>query len=400
MPAADQALRVTWLGLRGLPGVQGGVETHAEQLCPRLQALGCELTVLARAPYQAVLPQARWQGVRLRRLWAPRHKHLEAVVHTFLGVLHAGLFNRPDVLHLQAIGPALWTPLARLLGLRVVVTHHGADYARQKWGPLARWVLKLGEASAARWAHELVVISHAIQRDVQARHQRQGCCIPNGLTLPSAPADPRALADFGLQAQRYVLLVSRLVPEKRHLDLIQAFANAQAQGRLQGWCLALVGAADHADAYATQVADAAARTPGVVMTGFQTGATLQALLAHAGLFVLPSSHEGLPIALLEALSWGLPCLASDIPPHRELGLPEDSLFPLGDVAALSASLAHLADRVEHREGPADRLERMQQAARRFDWDDSARQTRAVYERVAGLGNNSGALLHHEISPPS
>jgi glycosyltransferase involved in cell wall biosynthesis len=195
------------------------------------------------------------------------------------------------------------------------------------------------------------------------------------------------LADFDLKPKRYVLLVSRLVPEKRHLDLIQAFANAQAQGRLQGWRLALVGAADHADAYATQVTDAAARTPGVVMTGFQTGTALQALLAHAGLFVLPSSHEGLPIALLEALSWGLPCLASDIPPHRELGLPEDSLFPLGDVAALSARLAHLADRVEHHEGPADRLERMQQAARRFDWDDSARQTRAVYERVAGLGSS-------------
>jgi glycosyltransferase involved in cell wall biosynthesis len=400
MPAAGGALRVTWLGLRGLPGVQGGVETHAEQLCPRLQALGCELTVLARAPYQAVLPASRWQGVQLRRLWAPRHKHLEAVVHTFFGVLHAGLVQRPDVLHLQAIGPALWTPLARLLGLRVVVTHHGADYERQKWGPLARWVLKLGEANAARWAHELVVISHAIQRDVQARHQRQGCCIPNGLTLPSAPADPSVLADFGLHPRRYVLLVSRLVPEKRHLDLIQAFADAQAQGRLQGWRLALVGAADHADAYATQVTDAAARTPGVVMTGFQTGTALQALLAHAGLFVLPSSHEGLPIALLEALSWGLPCLASDIPPHRELGLPEDSLFPLGDVAALSASLAHLADRVEHREGPADRLERMQQAARRFDWDESARQTRAVYERVAGLGSSTRTMPSHESRPPS
>ena len=397
-PAAP--LRVAWVGLRGLPGVQGGVETHAEQLCPRLHTLGCEVTVLGRAPYHRIPKGTTWQGVHLRPLWAPRHKHLEAVVHTFLAILHAGLVSRPDVLHIQAIGPALWTPVARLLGLRVVVTHHGADYERQKWGPLARWVLKLGEVNAARWAHELVVISHAIQRDVQARHQRQGCCIPNGLTLPSSPADPSVLADFGLHPRRYVLLVSRLVPEKRHLDLIQAFANAQAQGWLPGWRLGLVGAADHADAYARQVADAAARTPGVVMTGFQTGTALQALLAHAGLFVLPSSHEGLPIALLEALSWGLPCLASDIPPHRELGLPEDCLFPLGDVAALSASLAHLADRVEHHEGPADRLERMQQAARRFDWDDGARQTRAVYERVAGLGKGSGTLLHHEISPPS
>ena len=383
-------LRVAWVGLRGLPGVQGGVETHAEQLCPRLHALGCDITVLARAPYQPTAMGTAWRGVRLRPLWAPRHKHLEAVVHTFLAVLHAGLISRPDVLHIQAIGPGLWTPWARLLGLRVVVTHHGADYERQKWGPLARWVLKQGEALAARWAHELIVISRTIEADVTARHGRRGTCIPNGLTPPSAAADPARLAEFGLRAQRYVLLVSRLVPEKRHLDLIEAYAHARAQGLLPGWHLALVGAADHADAYARQVAEAAARTPGVVMTGFQTGAALQALLAHAGVFVLPSSHEGLPIALLEALAWGITPLASDIPPHRELRLAQDSYFPLGDVAALSTSLVRLADRVEHHEGPTERLERMQEAARRFDWDDSARQTREVYLRATMRGSRLAA----------
>ena len=375
----QRPVRVTWVGLRGLPGVQGGVETHAEQLCPRLQALGCELTVLARAPYQPT--SGVWQGVRVRRLWAPRHKHLEAVVHTLLAVLHAGLVSRPDVLHIQAIGPALWTPLARLLGLRVVVTHHGADYERQKWGPLAKWVLKRGESFATRWAHELIVISRSIQADLLARHGREGRHVPNGLTPPSAPADPGLLARFGLQAQRYVLLVSRLVPEKRHLDLIQAFAQTCAAGQLVGWRLALVGAADHADAYAQAVARAAAQTPGVVMTGFQTGSTLQALLAHAGLFVLPSSHEGLPIALLEALSWGITPLASDIPPHRELGLAPGHLFPLGDVAALSSSLARLARQVEDEDSTTQRLQRRKAAAERFDWDRSARQTRSVYEEV-------------------
>ena len=372
-------MRIAWVGLRGLPGVQGGVETHAEQLCPRLQALDCAVTVLARAPYQRGPSDGTWQGVRLRRLWAPRHKHLEAVIHTFLAVMHAAVVSRPDVLHIQAIGPALWTPLARMLGLRVVVTHHGADYERQKWGPLARWVLKRGEAFAARWANELIVISRTIQGDMQTRHGRQGHHVPNGLTPPTAPANADLLSQFGLQAQRYVLLVSRLVPEKRHLDLIEAYSRARARGQLQGWHLALVGAADHADAYAQQVALAAAQSPGVVMTGFQTGETLQALLAHAGVFVLPSSHEGLPIALLEALSWGITPLASDIPPHRELGLPQDNIFPLGDVTALSDSLARLAQRVEHEDGPGERLQRRREAAARFDWDRSARQTRAVYE---------------------
>ena len=374
-------MRVTWVGLRGLPGVQGGVETHAEQLCPRLQALDCELTVLARAPYQARSAGGVWQGVRVRRLWAPRHKHLEAVVHTLLAVLHAGLVSRPDVLHIQAIGPALWTPLARLLGLRVVVTHHGADYERQKWGPLAKWVLRRGESLAARWAHEVIVISRSIQGDLLARHGRTGRHVPNGLTPPTVPADPGLLGRFGLQAQRYVLLVSRLVPEKRHLDLIQAFAQARASGHLSGWQLALVGAADHADAYAQAVARSAAQTPGVVMAGFQTGSTLQALLAHAGVFVLPSSHEGLPIALLEALSWGVTPLASDIPPHRELGLAQDHLFPLGDVTALAGSLARLTQQVEQEDSAAERLQRRKAAAERFDWDRSALQTRAVYEEV-------------------
>jgi glycosyltransferase involved in cell wall biosynthesis len=376
-------LSVAWVGLRGLPGVQGGVETHAEQLCPRLHALGCAVTVLGRSPYQGTSAGARWQGVRLRPLWAPRHKHLEAVVHTFLAVLHAGLFIRPDVLHIQAIGPGLWTPLARLLGLRVVVTHHGADYERQKWGPLARWVLQRGEALAARWANELIVISRTIQSDVVTRHGRRSTCIPNGLTPPSASADPAMLAGFGLRPQRYLLLVSRLVPEKRHLDLIDAYARARQAGYLTDWHLALVGAADHADPYARQVAEAASRTPGVVMTGFQTGATLQALLAHAGVFVLPSSHEGLPIALLEALAWGITPLVSDIAPHREMGLPPESYFPLGDVAALSAALVRLAEQVRDTQDPQARLERMQQAAQRFDWDDSARQTLRVYERALG-----------------
>ncbi len=378
-------LSVAWVGLRGLPGVQGGVETHAEQLCPRLHALGCAVTVLGRSPYPGTSAGASWQGVQLRPLWAPSHKHLEAVVHTFLAVLHAGLFIRPDVLHIQAIGPGLWTPLARLLGLRVVVTHHGADYERQKWGPLARWVLRQGEALAVRWANELIVISRTIQTDVVARHGRRSTCIPNGLTPPSAPADPALLARFGLRPQRYLLLVSRLVPEKRHLDLIDAYARARQAGHLTDWHLALVGAADHADPYARQVADAASRTAGVVMTGFQTGAPLQALLAHAGVFVLPSSHEGLPIALLEALAWGITPLVSDIAPHREMGLPPESCFPLGDVAALSAALVRLADQVQRTQGPQDRLERMRQAARRFDWDDSARQTLQVYGRTCGIG---------------
>lgn len=382
-PTLARHPRVAWAGLRGFPNVQGGVEAHAEHLCPRLEELGIDVTVLARRCYQPVEVGRTWHGVEFVRVWAPRRKQLEALVHTLLAVLYAGFVSRPDVLHIQAIGPALWTPLARLLGLRVVVTHHGPDYDRQKWGRLARFVLRLGEAAAARWASELIVISRVIQRSVAVQHGRVGVLVPNGLELPHDPPDATLLAPFGLEPGRYVLLVSRLVPEKRHLDLVEAFARA----RLPGWKLALVGAADHADAYARQVVERAQATPGVVLTGFQSGAPLEALFAHAGVFVLPSSHEGLPIALLESLAHGVRVIASDIPANLEVGLPRCCHFPLGDVDALARLLRETAAKDESAQA---RVERRAWAAAHFDWTRNARATRAIYEQVCGLQPSAGA----------
>jgi glycosyltransferase involved in cell wall biosynthesis len=374
---ATRQPRVMWTGLRGFPGVQGGVETHAQEVCPRLQAMGVDVTVLARRCYQPPDVGPEWRGVRFDPVWAPRRKQLEAVVHTFLTVLYAGFVERPDVLHIQAIGPALWTPLARLLGLRVVVTHHGPDYDRQKWGRVAKFVLRLGEAAAARFAGELIVISRVIQRSVALQHGRVGVLVPNGVS-PAGPApDGTALRPFGLEAGRYVLLVSRMVPEKRHLDLIDAFSRAG----LEGWKLALVGAADHADTYARSVAERAACAPGVVMTGFQTGEALQALYAYAGLFVLPSSHEGLPIAILEALSHGVPVVASDIPANLEVGLPRACHFPLGDIDALAARLREFSV-IE--EDDAIKQARRDWVVQRFDWARNARVTQAIYNELCGL----------------
>src|SRR6185312_5078097 len=136
-------MRVTVLGVRGIPNVQGGIETHAEHLYARLAQMGCDVEVIVRTPFTP--PNARSFGaVRLRRLWAPERAGFEALVHSFIGVLYAGV-TRPDILHIHAVGPAIVTPIARLLGLRVVVTHHGPDYDRDKWGRFARWVLQTGE---------------------------------------------------------------------------------------------------------------------------------------------------------------------------------------------------------------------------------------------------------------
>ncbi|MBI3432264.1 MAG: glycosyltransferase family 4 protein [Hydrogenophilales bacterium] len=375
-------MRVAFLGLRGFPDVQGGVETHAEHLCPLLVELGCEVDVIVRAPYQSESVGDVWKGIRFHRLWAPRSKGLEAILHTGLGVLYAGFVRRPDVLHVQAIGPALMVPLARLLGLRVVVTHHGPDYDRQKWGYFAKLALQLGERFGMRWSNDRIVISEVIRSLVKRKHGRDSTLIPNGVVLPEMPDTMGALVAFGLEPGKYVLLVSRLVPEKRHLDLIEAFQHAA----LPGWKLAIVGASDHPDAYVRKVLDAAASTPGVVCTGLQTGLVLRELYTHAGIFVLPSSHEGLPIAMLEALSYGLPVVASDIPANLEVGLSAEHYFPLGDVAALAA---HLKDFAAQTLTVGERESRRAWVSGRFDWKDIARRTLEVYQTVVYGAKHGG-----------
>jgi glycosyltransferase involved in cell wall biosynthesis len=364
------------LGLRGFPWVQGGVETHAEHLCPLLVESGCEVTVLARSPYQPARIGESWQGVRFRRLWAPRSKGLEAIVHSFLAVLYAGLLRRPDVLHIQAIGPAIMTPLARLLGLKVVVTHHGPDYDRQKWGRFAKGVLQLGERFGMRGSNGRIVISEVIRSLVRDKHGCESTLIPNGVVLPEMPESAGTLDRFGLERGRYIVLVSRLVPEKRHLDLIAAFGQAA----LPGWKLAIVGASDHPDAYVREVLQAAETVPGVVCTGLQTGLVLRELYAHAGVFVLPSSHEGLPIAMLEALSYGLPVIASAIPANLEVGLPAEHYFPLGGVDALAERLREFVGQTLTDEA---RESRRRWVSERYDWRDIAKRTLAVYREVVG-----------------
>ena len=369
--SAGRPMRVMFLGLRGFPRVQGGVETHSEHLCPLLGELGCEVEVIVRSPYMPPETGDGWRGVRFVRLWSPRSKGLEAIGHTFLGVLVAAV-RRPDVLHIQAIGPALMTPLARLVGLRVVVTHHGPDYDRQKWGYFAKWALRTGERWGMRWSNARIAISQVIL--MRAMRGLDSALIPNGVELPVLPQGRAVLDAFRLEPGRYVVLVSRLVPEKRHLDLIEAFRRAA----LPGWKVAIVGASDHPDAYVQSVLDAARTTPGVVCTGFQSGAKLAELFGQAGMFVLPSSHEGLPIALLEALSYGLPVVASDIPANLEVGLPPEHYFPLGDVAALAGRLREFAAEPLT---AADRETRRAWVAGRYNWRRIAEQTLDVYRKV-------------------
>jgi glycosyltransferase involved in cell wall biosynthesis len=368
-------MRVMVLGLRGFPGIQGGVETHAEHLYPLLVKLGCEVDVIVRSQYMPGDIGDTWRGVRFRRLWSPCPcmKGIEAFAHSFLGVLYAAL-KRPDVLHIHAIGPAFMTPLGRLFGLRVVVTHHGQDYDREKWGIFARWLLQTGERLGMRFADRRIVISKTIKEMVRAKYDRDSALIPNGVNIPKLPNTTLALQRFGLEPCRYVLLVSRFVPEKRHIDLIWAFAEADCPE----WKLVLAGALDPPDDYIRAVLSLADTTPNIVFTGFQSGSALQELYANAGMFVLPSSHEGLPIVILEALSYGLLVLASDIPANLEVGLRAEHYFPLGDVSALAQMLRKFSAGKSDEQLGAEVRNWVKQ---RYNWERIAEQTLGVYEKM-------------------
>jgi glycosyltransferase involved in cell wall biosynthesis len=364
-------MRVMVIGLRGFPGVQGGVEKHAEELYPLLKNLGCEVEVLVRSP-QVERGLDSWKGVRLRRLWSPgeRIKGVEALVHTFLGTVYASV-KRPDLLHIHAIGPALMTPLAKVLGLRVVFTHHGEDYGREKWGVLARWLLRMGERLGARFSDECIAISVGIRDLLREKYEREAVLIPNGVRPPDLVTEDSVLSTHGLEKDRYILMVSRFVPEKRQVDLIEAFSLS----KLSGWKLVLVGGLEPEDEYIRRVRAKAKDKAAVVLTGFQAGSSLHALYTNAGMFVLPSSHEGLPIVLLEAMSYGLPVIASDIAPNLELGLPQEHYFPVGDVSALADRLGELAAR-EFNEAWRNRIRmRIKES---YAWERIAEQTFSVY----------------------
>ena len=372
-PSSQSAGRVTMLGLRGIPNVQGGVERHVEVLGQELTRLGWKITVIGRRGYLKEKEPVVWNGISVVPLWSPRRMALEAAAHTLVGVLHCA-FRRPDVLHIHAIGPSLMVPLARLLGLKVVVTHHGFDYDRQKWGGFAKKMLKLGEAFGMKFANRRIAIAGGIAETMQQRYRVPVSFIPNGVAIHETEDTAGALEHFGLTKQGYILTVARLVPEKRQTDLIEAFARLEPGSHK----LVIVGGSDFETPYSKEVGKRAGEVPGVVMTGFQTGSDLAALFSNAALFVLPSSHEGMPIALLEALGHGLPVLASDIPANLEVGLPPEDYFPLGDIDALAAAIERKLARPF---SPEERRQRAHEIEQQYGWPSIAERTAAVYRSL-------------------
>ena len=372
----NSKLKIAVLGTRGFPGVQGGVETHCENLYPVLVQQGCEVVVFARRPYVQYIKYV-YKGVKLISLPCPKHKFLESILHTLYGVFAAKRIS-PDILHIHAIGPSLIIPVARLLGLKVVMTNHGPDYQRMKWGKLAKLFLKLGEYAGSTWAHSIICISESIANFIREKYKRDVAVIPNGVILPEVLQTSNALIKYGLEKKKYILTVGRFVPEKGFHDLIDAFDQLLVSNTTilaEKWRLVIVGQADHEDKYSINLKAKASGNSNIILTGFLKGEPLLELYSHAGLFVLPSYYEGLPIVLLEAMSYGLSCIVSDIPANKNIELSIQRFFRPGDIKSIALKMEEFIKcPLSEEEGQKQR----KMIAKKFSWETIALETREVY----------------------
>lgn len=364
-------MKVFVTGTRGVPGVPGGIESHCEQLYPLLVDRGVEVKLSRRAPYVEA-PLDEWQGIELIDLYTPCKASLESLYHTAFSVFRAKEWQA-DIVHIHAVGPAIMTPLARLLGMKVVVTNHGPDYNRLKWGRFAKIVLKLGEYLGCKFATEVIVVSETVREIVTRRCKRPSNVIYNGVTIPALTADKYFLDSLGLKKRKYLLAVARLVPEKGLHDLIDAYEMLATDFKL-----VIAGGSDHDNAYSISLKTRANRNDNILMPGYITGHDLEQLFTHASLFVLPSYHEGLSISLLEALSYGLPAVVSDIPANREIGLASECYFFTGDTDSLKLTIER-----ELKKDVSDsyRESVRQRIGKKYNWDKIADQTVMVYKKA-------------------
>lgn len=362
-------MKIVVTGTRGIPNVMGGVETHCEELFPRIARRGLDVTVIRRSNYVKD-SLTEWNGVKLVDIDCPKKKSFEAIIHTFRAINEAKRLGA-DVLHIHAIGPALLVPYAKMLGMRVVFTHHGPDYDRDKWGKAAKTILKLGERMGCIFADDVIVISDVIRNLIKEKYgrTRNVHLIYNGVSQPEICDYPEYFSELGIEKGKYILGMCRFVPEKNLHHLVEAFAKIRKENPSSDIRLVLAGDTDFEDDYSRRL-KAMARENGVVLTGFIKGRRLHSLLTHCLCYCLPSSHEGLPIALLEAMSYGVKVIVSDIPANKEVGLPDSDYFPVGNVEALAEKL---------REVMAQSIKHVSYDMHKYDWEKIADQVAEIYK---------------------
>lgn len=372
-------MKIAVIGCKGLPARQGGIEHHCEEIYSRMVERGHSVDLFARSSYVSsqVFPQYHSRGIRVRSLPCLNVKGIDALISSALGAI-ACSGRQYDIIHFHALGPALFTWLPKLATTaKIVVTCHGLDWRRSKWSQASSQLIRLGERAAVCFADEIIVVSQELHSYFKHTYGRETHYITNAPSKLEEP-DPSFSygSSLGLQPKRYILFLGRLVPEKCPDLLINAFQTLQPDS----WKLVLAGGSSDTGDYSSQLVERVTGNSNVVFTGELSGTRLAEIVRQAGLFVLPSEVEGLPLALLEAMQEGIPVMASNIPVHQQLiGQDRGLLFSVGDVK----SCRHRLDWALHH---PQELTVMAKNAQQYvqtehNWDTITTETLNLYEKI-------------------
>ncbi len=370
-------MKIAMIGHKRIPSREGGVEIVVEELSTRLVQMGHSVTVYNRKGKNVADKDAdteahklkKYKGIRIVQVPTPDKKSLNAVVYSFFATICA-LMGNYDVIHYHAEGPCAMIGIPHFFGIRTVATIHGLDWQRSKWGGFATKFLKFGERCAARYADEVIVLSANVQQYFKDTYNRETIYIPNGVNKTEF-RDPDIIKNkFGLEKDKYILYLGRLVPEKGISYLLKAFRKVDTDLKL-----VIAGGGSHSDDYVKRIQNYAENDPRIVMTGFVQGNLLSELFSNCYMYVLPSDIEGMPISLLEAMSFGRKCLASNIPENSEACREYAQYFEKSNVDDLARMLKECISKPEifH-----DEKEIMEYCYKRFNWDRVTGESARLY----------------------
>lgn len=383
-------MKIAMIGQKGFPAVSGGIEKHVQELSNRLADKGHEVLVFCRSWYSPKIKTK--EGIK--QIFAPtiRTKHLDAIIHTFFSILIAA-WKKADIFHIHGVGPALlaWLPKLLCPSAKVVVTFHSIDRLQQKWGLLARAMLRLGEVAACRLPDKTIVVSRTLLEYARETYGADPIYIPNGVNIPGKEVKNNLIKRFALETNKYFIMVSRLVEHKGQKTLIGGWkiACAKQPKLFKNLKLAIVGSGSFTDRYVKEIKRMAQGDDSIVLTGEQTGETLHALFANAYAAVHPSRLEGLPIAVLEAMSYGKCVLASDISEHMEIIRSHGLSFRVGDTEDLAKNLIMMAESPKQTNQVGCLAAEFVRA--NYSWDEIAARTDMLYHNALRELNRASVL---------
>lgn len=367
-------MRIAMLGHKRIPSREGGIEIVVEELCTRMVEKGHTVCCYNRSGHhvngkefdQAI--SRNYRGIEIKHAFTISKKGLSAVSASFSASMAVAL-GKYDVVHIHAEGPAAFCWIPKLFGKKVVCTVHGLDHQRAKWGKFASWFIRSGEKNAVKYANEIIVLSRNTQDYFQQNYGRKTCYIPNGVSQPEVLEAKRITEKWGLRKDSYILYLGRLVPEKGIHYLLEAFQEVKTDKKL-----VIAGGSSDTQVYEEQLKKMS--NENIIFTGFQQGQVLEELYSNAYVYVLPSDLEGMPISLLEAMSYGNCCLTSDIAECTEVMEDKGVSFKKGNIGDLREKLQILCDRTQlvnqYKNIAADYV------CSKYNWDDVVNKTLAVY----------------------